>query len=63
MIAHYLKKTKDKGLVLKTDVSNGLEFYSSADFAGAWCREDADQVGSVISRTRYIIKFTNRPIV
>ena len=33
------------------------------DFSGAWCREDADQVKSVLSRTGYIIKFANCPIV
>ena len=32
-------------------------------FSGAWCKEDADQVGSVLSRTRYINKFANCPIV
>ena len=32
-------------------------------FSGAWCREDADQVGSVFPRTRYIIKLANFPIV
>ena len=32
-------------------------------FSGAWCREDADQVGSVFSRTGYINKFANFPIV
>ena len=34
-----------------------------ADFSGAWCREDADQVGSFLSRPGYIIKFTYFPIV
>ena len=32
-------------------------------FSGAWCREYADQVGSVLSRTGYINKFANCPIV
>ena len=55
--------TKDKGLVFTPDISNGLEFSAGTYFAGAWCREDADQVGSVLSRTGYIIKFANFPIV
>ena len=46
-IGRYLKKTKYKGLVFTPDVSNGLECYAYADFSGAWCREDVDQVGSV----------------
>ena len=45
------------------DGPNGLECYADADFAGVWCKEDADQVGSVLSRTGYIIKFVNSPIV
>ena len=44
-IGRYLKKTKYKGLVITLYRSNGLECYSHADLAGAWCREDADQVG------------------
>ena len=62
-IGHYLKKTKDKSLVFTPDESNGLECYVNADFSGSWCREYADQVGSVLSRTVYIIKFANCPIV
>ena len=33
------------------------------DFSGAWRKEDADQVGSVLSRTGYIIKLANCPII
>ena len=32
-------------------------------FSGAWCRDYAYQVGSVLPRTGYIIKFANCPIV
>ena len=56
IIGRQLKKTKDKGLVFTPNGSNGLECYADAYLAGAWCREDADQVGSVLSRTGYIIK-------
>ena len=62
-IGRYLNKTKDKGLVFTPDGSNELECYADADFAGTWCREDADQVGSVLSRIGYIIKFANYPIL
>ena len=61
-VGRYLKKTTDKGLVLTSDGSNGVECYTNADFSGAWCIEDADQVGSGFPRTRYIIKFANCPI-
>ena len=51
------------GLFFTTDVSNGLECYANADFPRTRCREIADQVGSVLSRTGYIIKFANFPIL
>ena len=35
----------------------------TTDFSGAWRKEDAYQVGSILSRTGYIIKFANFPIV
>ena len=54
---------KDKGLVFTTSGSNGIKFYANADFSRAWCRENTDQVGSVLLRARYNIKFANCPIV
>ena len=54
---------KHKGLVLTPDGSNGIKCHADAYFSGSWCREDVDQFGSVLSRTRYIIKFANFPIV
>ena len=62
-IGHYLNKTKGKGLFFTPNGPNGIECYADADFSGEWCREDADQVGSVLLRTGYIIKFANFPIV
>ena len=63
IIGCYLNKTKDIFLVFTPNGSNGLECYYGAYFSGAWCREDSDQVGSVLSRNGYIIKFANFPIV
>ena len=54
---------EDKCLDFTPGGSNGIKCYADADFSGAWCREDAYQVGSVLSRTGYIIKFANCPIV
>ena len=54
---------EDKGFVFTSSRSNGIKCYANADFSGAWCREDAYQVGSVLPRTGYIIKFANCPIV
>ena len=62
-IGRYLKKAEYKGLVFTPDGSNRLDFYAVVDFDVSWCREDADQVVSVLSRTGYMIKFANCPIV
>ena len=43
--------------------SNGIKYYAAANFSVAWRREDADQVGSVLSRTGNIIKSENFPII
>ena len=56
-------EVEDKGLDCTPNESNGIKCYDDADFSGAWCREDSEQVGSVLSRTGYIIKFANFPIV
>ena len=45
-IGLYLKKTVDKCLDFTPDGSNVIECCADADFYGAWCREDAVQVGS-----------------
>ena len=62
-IGRYFKKTKYKNIVLTPNWSNGIECYADADYAGSWCRDYADQVGPALSRTGYIIKFANCPIV
>ena len=36
-----LLKARDKGLVLKPDKTNGLEFYVDAGWAGAWFFESS----------------------
>ena len=53
----------DKGLVFTPGGSNGIKCYTNADVSEAWCKEDADQVGSVLSRTGYMIKSANFTIV
>ena len=63
MVWYVKTGTQDKGLLFTLDGSNGLECYVDGDFSVAWCRGDADQVRSVLSRTGYIIKFENCPIV
>ena len=54
---------EDKVLFFTPGGSNGIKCYADADYSGGWCKEDVDQVGSVLSRTGYIIKFTYFPII
>ena len=57
MIGHHFKKTKYKGLIFTPDESNDLEYYSDVYLARSWCKEYSYQIGSVFSRTGYIVKF------
>ena len=63
IIVLYLNKIKDKGLVFTPDGLNVIECCADAYLSESWCREDSDQVGSVLSITGYIIKSSNFPIV
>ena len=38
-------EVEDKGLDCTPNESNGIKCYDDADFSGAWCIEDAHQVG------------------
>ena len=41
----------------------GLECFADADFAGGWSTYESDDPASVYSCTRYVIKYTNYPIL
>ena len=41
----------------------GLECFVDADFAGGWSTNESDDPASVYSRTGYIIKYRNFPIL
>ena len=62
-LARYLKGTKEKGFVMKPDVTKGLEVFVDADFSGNWCKEDSHDIDTARSRHGYIIKYQNCPIV
>jgi hypothetical protein len=61
-IGQYLLGTKEKGIKYKTDQSKGLECYVDADFAGGWDITDPHDTSNLISRTGFVIKYTNCPI-
>ena len=48
---------------MKPDPVKGVECYIDADFAGGRNQEEGKDPGSVLSRTGYVISYTNCPIV
>ena len=62
-IGRYLKRTHDKGTILKHDGTNALNFYADADCAGTFTHETAHDKGSVLSRTGYVITYASCPIL
>ena len=62
-ICKYIRVTATEGLIYKPDKLKGLECYVDADFAGGWSKDNGDEPSSVFSRTGYVIKYCNCPIV
>ena len=63
-ILRYLKKTADKGIIVKpANKSFNLDLYVDADFCGLFGREDPRDPNSVRSRTGYIVILCGWPII
>ena len=62
-IGKRLLGTLGKGLEFKTDATKGLEVCVDADFAGACDSDASDDPTSVCSRTGFVIKHQNCPIL
>lgn len=62
-IARYLKKTRDRGLLMKPNTLLNLEMYADADFAGLWNAEEPHDPVCVKSRTGYIIYLSDVPVL
>ena len=62
-IGHYLKGTRDKGLILKPDKLSSFECWVDSDFAGNWKPQDArhDSMTSK-SRAGWVIQFAGCPL-
>ena len=61
-IIRYLKRTKDKGLMMTIDKSKGIECFVDADFAGGFNKEKSTNPRDCLSRTGFIVKYANCPI-
>jgi hypothetical protein len=63
-LCRYLIATKDKGLILRPDVSKSFEVHVDCDFAGNWVKEDAmEDPSTAKSRTGYVISYGGCPII
>ena len=62
-IIKYLKGTKENGLIMYLKTDKGLECFVDADFAGGWSTNKSDDPASLYSRSGYIIKYRNFPII
>ena len=58
-----MKGTKENGLIMYPRNDKGLECFVEADFAGGWPTNKSDDPASVYSRTGYINKYKNCPIL
>ncbi len=57
-LCRYLLATKDKGMILKPDLSKSFEVHVDCDFAGNWVKEDAmNDPSTAKSRSGYIISY------
>ena len=61
-IGRYLLDTRDKGMIYRTDITQGLECYVDAYFAGGWKDGNHDSPESVFSRTGFFIMYAGCPI-
>ena len=48
---------------MNPDPEKGIEWYSDADFVGGWNQEGGKDPGLVLSRTGYVISYSNCPII
>ena len=62
-IGQYLKGTMDKGLILNPSDDFNIDCFVDADFAGLYSYEDPSKPSSVKSRTGYVIKYANCPVI
>ena len=63
-IVEYLKKTRNKVIILKPDKSKSLEVYADADFSGNWNKETSEfDASTAKSRTGFLILYAGCPIV
>ena len=58
-MGHYLKRTKEKGIMLCVNKNNDFEHWADVDFVGGWNLKESSRVKSALSRLGFIIKGVN----
>ena len=56
-LGRYLLGTRDKGMILRPEMSKGLEVYVDADFSGNWDRDYSHDRDTARSRHGYLITY------
>ena len=62
-IIRYLKGTRDKEMMINPTKTYNVDCYVDVDFAGLWGSEDPQDPISVKSRTGFVIKFMDCPLL
>ena len=63
IIFRYLLKTRDKGIVLRSDKSKGLKCFVDTYWAGSWRNRSSNGPLSSHSRTGYYINYAGYPLM
>ena len=59
----YIKRIKKLGIRYVPEKNKSLEAYVDASFAGGWNKTWSNEATSVMSRTGFLIKYANCPII
>ena len=59
----YLCGTQHKGLIFKPGLKQGFKSYVDADWAGNWLKTNPSSHAGVLSRSGFLIKYANSPIL
>ncbi|CAJ1940544.1 unnamed protein product [Cylindrotheca closterium] len=62
-ILRYLKRTRTKGMIIKPTGKLNLDLFVDADFCGLYNTEPHTDPNSVRSRTGFIVKLSNCPLI
>ena len=62
-ICRYLRGTRNKGLIFKPDLKQGFKCYVDADWAGNWLKSNPNSSAGVLSRSGFLIKYADSPIL